>query len=92
MVSELIRAEMEEKEMTRKFAGLTLGFFLLTMQPALMGCMTTQKESRKYERTAKKSKKSRSGDYGLVNSRNELDRAHLRRGQKAMYSNALDSY
>lgn len=78
--------------MKSKIAGIALGFFLLALQPALTGCMTTQKESRKSERTVKKSKKGKTGTFGLVSSRHQLDYGHLRRGQKAMYSNALDSY
>jgi hypothetical protein len=78
--------------MTRKLTGFTLGIFLFAALPAMTGCMTTQGDSKRQERTVKKSKKDGPINYGLVTSKSKIDRGHLMRGQRAMYSNALDSY
>jgi hypothetical protein len=78
--------------MKRILTGSAMALFLLAAQSTMTGCMTTAKESRKQERVSKKSKKETPGSYGLVSSRNKVDQRHLRRGQKAMFSNALDSY
>jgi hypothetical protein len=77
--------------MKRKLTGFTLGIFLFSVLPVMTGCMTTQGESKRQERTAK-GKKDRPFNYGLVTSKNKIDRGHLERGQRVMYSNALDSY
>jgi len=78
--------------MTRKLTGLTLGVFLFAVLPVTTGCMTTQGEPKRQERTVKKGKKDRPVNYGLVTPKNKIDRKHLKRGQRVMYSNALDSY
>lgn len=78
--------------MKRNLAGSALALFLLAAQCGLTGCMTTAKEPRKQEKVSKKSKKDENVSFGLVSKRNKIDPRHLRRGQKAMFSPALDSY
>lgn len=78
--------------MKRKLSGFTLGIFLFAVLPVMTGCMTTKGDSKRQERTVKKGKKDRPINYGLVTSKSKIDRGHLERGQRVMYSNALDSY
>ena len=78
--------------MKRKLTGFTLGIFLFAVLPVMTGCMTTQGDSKRQERTVKKGKKDRPKNYGLVTAKSKIDRGHLMRGQRVMYSNALDSY
>ncbi len=78
--------------MKRTLTGFTLGIFLFAVLPVMTGCMTTQGDSKRQERTVKKGKKDRPTNYGLVTAKSKIDRGHLMRGQRVMYSNALDSY
>jgi hypothetical protein len=70
---------------------LCLALALTAGVAAASGCATTKKSERAAQRDRLDARPGAPKSYSLFKKK-ELDKRHLRRGQRMMGSNALDSY